>query len=164
MVFGILTISCLTLLDSATAMVIDPNQESNSENIDSVDEENIEQTSTYSTFQNKNNKNETVKRNITISNNEISQSDNKTDEKDSNNNTENTSQYKNMNIPNFNTVKAANNVTNDSSINQNSVATDDNVVDPIAKSYDTKMQYIGIIVFVVCLIISFSSFILYLKS
>jgi len=163
-VFVIFAISCLTLLDSATATVIDLNQESDNENIGSVDEYSVEPVLTFFTFQNKASENESVQRNILSSNNESSQSDNKTDDEDSNKNIENTNQCQNMKITSFNTAKAAENTTNDNSDSQSSVAIDNNVIEPNTKNHGMKTQYTGILVSVIFLMISLSSFILYLKS
>lgn len=167
MIFAILAISCLTLVDSATAIAIDSNQDSNNETTDSLDEDYVEPVLTFFAFQDKDidneNENELVKRNIAI-NNEGSQSDDKTDEENSTENIGTANNNESTKIIVFNTVKAAEKVNNTSSTNENRENTDNNAIKPITKNYGMEMQYTGILVSVIFLIISLSSFILYLKS
>lgn len=164
--FAIFTITCLTLVDSATAIAIDSNQDYSDENIESVDEESVEPVSHYSTFQNKANDNESdlTKINVLISN-KTSQSDNKTSEEDSTKNIGNINQYENMKIITIKTAKAGENDNNTNLINEYSENSgNEKVVEPTNKTYGMKMQYMEISVVVILLIASFSSFILYLKS
>jgi hypothetical protein len=165
MVFAIFMISCLTLVDSATAVEIDSIQNTVSEKIDSVDEESVESVPTYFTFQNEvnDNKNEILKISILSNSNENSQNNDKTNEKESAENIETIPQYKNTKIISFTTAKAEENVDNASSNNENVVATiSQNVNEPVVENYDIR-EYIGILVTALLFIASFSSFILYLK-
>lgn len=173
-VFAIFAISSLTLVDSANAIAINSNQESNNENSDSVDEESLEPITAYFEFENRetDTENEIVKARAVIINNENinnenSEIDNKTIEKNSTKNIEIIDEYKNVKVITVNTAKAAENVsdTSSNSINENSIDTgDQNDVDSVTRNYGVTMPSIQILIVIVLLIASFSFFILYVKN
>jgi len=164
-VFAIFAIACLTLVDSATAVAIDSDDGLNNEKINSVSEKSIEQQSSSLAVKNKTSKNgkELVKKTVKNTKDKVSKKVDKKDNKNLTKSIENAN--KTMPIANVNTVEVEEDSNNNSSDNENNTTVaSSQKADPILNDIGIEFQVLGLILVSIFCIISFSSFILYLRS
>ena len=161
MVFAIFAITCLTLVNSAAAVATDSNQDVNARII-SDNEDSLEIKASPLSIIDKTSKNgkKEAKKSVNTKD-KSSSSDKKKIKKASAKSIENTSQK--MTVANVNSSETEKNDTNTSNSENNTTVVGNQKVDPI-NNFGIESQAIGLVLFSIFCVISFSSFIMYLRS